>query len=173
MGPEPKTKYSAVEFKKHFKHLKLDTVLQYVAFPQVELNYDDESSGTHRRSRRDMVILFEWLRSKGVKRIIRVIVDDLRKPAHSDEDIENALSGFEVEILNWRRLDLCPMTISKVSTSLREVHLQWSGRNAVLRGWSEPEGLAKTRSLELVQLTQVEVWHPSIFSSPIANNLLE
>lgn len=164
------TKFTEDEFKKHFSHLKFDTALQYVAFPQVELIQDDDPYNSRQRSRKDMVTLFQWLRDKGVKRIIKVIVDDLRKPCHSDEDIEKALNKFEVEILDWRKLDLCPVTVSKASTSLREIHLQWSGRNTVLRGWSECEGLAKTPSLKAIHLIQIEVRYMSTLCSPIANN---
>lgn len=173
LGPEPGTKYTEKEFRKHFSHLKFDTVLHYVAFPQIGFIQDDDSDNPRQRSRKDMAILFQWLRDQGVRRIIKVIVDDLGKPCHSDEDIENALDGFEVEILDWRRLDLCPVTISKVSKSLREVHLRWSGRNTVLRGWSEREGLAKVSSLEAIHMTQVEVWDPGSLCSPFSNNTRE
>lgn len=156
LGPEPESKYTVSEFRKQFSHLKFDTVLHYVAFPQMEF-IQDESHQLRQQGRKDVLILFQWLRDQGVKRIIKVIVDDLRKPCHSDEDIEKALDGFEVEILDWRRLDLCPVTLFKVSKSLREIHLQWSGRNSVLRGWGEREGLAKIPALKAIHLTQVEV----------------
>lgn len=173
LGPEPKSKYTVDEFRKQFSHLKFDTVLQYVAFPQIQFIQTDESHKPHQRSRKDLVVLFQWLRDQGVKRIIKVIVDDLRKPCHSDEDIEKALDGFEVEILDWRRLDLCPITIFKVSKNLREIHLQWSGRNCVLRSWSEREGLAKVPSLKAIHLTQVEVQYLNNLCSPMSNNTRE
>lgn len=171
LGPEPKTKYTEDEFKKQFSHLKFDKFLHYVAFPQVEVIKDDEPHNPRQRSRKDLLFLFQWLRDQGVERIIKVIVDDLKKPGHSDEAIEEALNGFQVEILDWRRLDICPQTIFKVSRSLREIHLHWSGRNSVLRGWSErEEGLAKVPSLKAIHLTQVEVQYLSSPCSPNSNN---
>lgn len=104
-----------------------------------------------------MVFLFNFLRSKGVKRVIRVIVDDKEQPAHSDEAIERALGGLDVEIWDWRKYDLCTLTIVTAAPHTREVDLYWSGNNAVLRGWSEPGGLAQLQDLEKVYLHVEEV----------------
>lgn len=104
-----------------------------------------------------MVFLFEFLRSKGVKRVIRVIVDDKEQPAHSDEAIERALGGLDVEIWDWRKYDLCTETVVTAAPHTREVSLYWSGNNAVLRGWSEPGGLALLKDLEKVCLHVEEV----------------
>lgn len=117
------------EFIESFKHVKLDTVLQYVAFPNVRLNpapdypYALDKSTEDSNGRCDMMFFFQWLKDKGVKRILKVIVDDSNTPAHSDEAIEKAFQGFDVEILDWRKVDLCPKTIWTSSRKLREVHL--------------------------------------------------
>jgi hypothetical protein len=66
------------------------------------------------------------------------------------------LTFQDVEILDWRRLDLDPVSLARIGGCLREVHLQWSGRNTVLRAWSEKEGLAMIPTLEVIHLTQVE-----------------
>lgn len=99
-----------------------------------------------------MVFLFNFLRHKKVQRIIRVIVDDMVEPAHSDEAIEAALAGFKVEIWDWRKLDLCTETILAATFDAEEVCLYWSGNNAVLRGWSEAGGLPLLRKLKKVHL---------------------
>lgn len=104
-----------------------------------------------------MVFFFDWLRKRGVKRIIKVEVDDMEMPCHSDEAIEIALKSFQVEILDWRRQDMCPLTISRIGGNLREINLLWSGRNTTLRSWSEREGLALTPTLESITLKQIEV----------------
>ncbi|KAJ3528083.1 hypothetical protein NM208_g10378 [Fusarium decemcellulare] len=62
---------------------------------------------------------------------------------HSNKSLENALTDTRVELLDWRRLDICPDTIVRIGQNLRELHLQWSGNNAVLRSWSEAGGLPK------------------------------
>jgi hypothetical protein len=105
------------------------------------------------KGRTDLVLLFKWLRNeKGVKTILKVIVEDLQEPAHSDEAIEDALEGAGVEDWDWRKTDLCSEVIYKVAPKARIVHLYWSGNNPTLRGWSEAEGLAKLKDLEKVIL---------------------
>ncbi|KAJ8067222.1 hypothetical protein OCU04_004586 [Sclerotinia nivalis] len=147
------------EFKASFEHVELDSVLQYVAFPNVQVHpapdppYALDRSTGGGKGRCDMMFFFQWLRQdKGVKRILKVIVDDSVAPVHSDEVIESALQGFDVEILDWRKTDLCPEAIWKSSEKIREVYLRWSGNNAVLRGWSEPEGLRRFEDLTKVHL---------------------
>ena len=99
-----------------------------------------------------MIFLFNFLRNKSVKRVIRVIVDDTLEPSHSDEAIETALGGLKVEIWDWKKTDLCTETIVTAALDAREVYLYWSGNNAVLRGWSEPGGLNQLKKLEKVHL---------------------
>jgi hypothetical protein len=111
------------------------------------------------KGRNDMTYLFNFLRDKKVKHVIRVIVDDLEEPAHSDEVIENALGGLKVEIWDWRKTDLCSETIRAAAPDVREICLHWSGNNAVLRGWSEPGGLPLLRKMKKVTLHVAKVGH--------------
>ena len=139
-------------------HLKFEDILQYVALPSLRLEKKPattkirKTSRSDGKGRSDMVFLFNFLRHKKVQRIIRVIVDDMSEPAHSDEAIEAALAGFKVEIWDWRKLDLCTETILAVAFDAEEVCLYWSGNNAVLRGWSEAGGLPLLRKLKKVHL---------------------
>ncbi|KAM0276583.1 hypothetical protein ACHAQH_006588 [Verticillium albo-atrum] len=153
------------DFKASFEHVRFDEVLQYVAFPRLEVepkpslhprmnaadeDYPPENLG---RGRTDMIYFFDWLRKKNVKRIIRVIVQEIdSQPSHSDEAIERALAGFQVEALDWQKPDLDPDTICTVSEELRELTLHWWGNNAVLKGWSDPEGLRRLKYLEKIHL---------------------
>ena len=106
--------------------------------------------------RTDLSVIFNWLRDDAnVKKIIELIVDDSHYPPHTDSQIEESVSPFNVEIWNWHKIDLCAETIAKAAPNVREVVLYWSGKNAVLRGWSDSEGgLA-----QLCHLTKVTV-HP-------------
>lgn len=135
-----------------------------MAFPSVKVEKwtpdDIQSDG---RGRADMLFFFTWLRRKNVKRILRVIVDDHTDPPHSDEAIKQCLAPFGVEILNWSKSDLDPVTIFDASKELREVHLYWSGNNAVLRGWSEPDGLRRLPNLGVVNLSVNSVRLSNIF----------
>ncbi|EGR47699.1 uncharacterized protein TRIREDRAFT_79111 [Trichoderma reesei QM6a] len=144
--------------------LRFEDILQYVAIPRlnVEVNMNTANSKRSRASgrshkqdgegRRDLCYIFDRLRKKGVKTILKVIIDDSMTPAHSDEAIEDALKFMDVEIWDWKRTDLCSEVICRVAAKAREVNLYWSGNNAVLRGWSEEGGLKKLGELKTVYL---------------------
>jgi hypothetical protein len=91
----------------------------------------------------DFEIIFKELQGKGVKKILKVIVEDDKGNPHSDDIIEKALSPFDIEEWDWKKFDLCSDTIYNAAPNLREVSLYSSGNNAVLRSWSAPDGLAK------------------------------
>ncbi|KAL6830889.1 hypothetical protein J3E69DRAFT_328079 [Trichoderma sp. SZMC 28015] len=151
-------------FENLLSKLKFEDILQYVAIPRlnVEVNMNAANSkrsrGTGRSpkqdgdGRRDLCYIFDRLRKKGVKTILKVIIDDSVSPAHSDEAIEDALKFMDVEIWDWKRIDLCSEVIFRVASKAREVNLYWSGNNAVLRGWSEEGGLKRLRELKTVHL---------------------
>ena len=126
--------------------------------------------------RKDMQYFFDWLYKKGVRHIIRVSVEDSGdsgETVHSDQAIQESLERFIVEHLDWNKTDLDPETILRVSSKvdkealtpdnpvkteivpdrqLKQLYLRWSGNNAVLRGWSEPEGLAMLPHLQTIFL---------------------
>ncbi|KAK5996565.1 hypothetical protein PT974_01902 [Cladobotryum mycophilum] len=82
-----------------------------------------------------------------------------------NDDVPDVLhqGRTKVEVLDWRRLDLDPVTLTRIGAHLRQVHLQWSRRNSVLRAWSEKEGLATIPTLEEIYLTQVELTTPEVY----------
>lgn len=101
----PRKKLSESEFKKSFGHLQFDSILHYVALPQIDLG--DKVTGNNDRANNRQkvkdpaVSLFRWLRDdvseRRVKKIIRVMVDDFGDHTyipHSDEGVEKALQGF-------------------------------------------------------------------------------
>lgn len=144
-----------------FKGIKLDSILQYVAFPCVRIEKVEKKRSLEgrprkpatKRGRSDMIDLFTWLvEDKQVKKIIKVIVNDLQDPAHTDENIFNALHGFGVEELHWMKTDLDPDTIYEINKDMREVYLCWSGSNVALKGWSEPGGLPRLQKLTTIYL---------------------
>ncbi|EHK25576.1 uncharacterized protein TRIVIDRAFT_125374, partial [Trichoderma virens Gv29-8] len=83
------------------------------------------------------------LRSKQVKQILKITMDDDPDRPHSDESIENSLKDFDVKMLDWRKVDLCPELIQRACKNVMSAHLRWSGNNIALRAWSEPQGLPK------------------------------
>lgn len=78
--------------KSSFQYPEFESILQYVAFPRIQLVTKQGNS----QEQFPMVAMFNWLRAggRGVTRIIRVIVDDLEPPSHTDVAIERSLAGF-------------------------------------------------------------------------------
>ncbi|CCT70672.1 related to microbial serine proteinase [Fusarium fujikuroi IMI 58289] len=147
------------------RNINFEDTLQYVWIPRITVEEPQQSkSRTSMRKqikpvpdgagRSDLVHVFNQLRNKGVETVLRVFVQDSdpNSPSHSDEAIEKALQGMGVEVWDWNKTDLCTEVIVNVAPKAREIHLYWSGNNAVLRGWSEPGGLAKLTELGLVKL---------------------
>lgn len=169
------------EFVKRFgmdarSGLRFESVLQLVTFPRVEVILKGRQADLEREAerqsgslgRKDMQYFLNWLYEKGVRHIIRLSVDESAEPGervHSDQAIQTSLERFIVEHLDWKKTDLDPETILRVSSKvekkiptpedstnfetqimpdrqLRQLHLRWSGSNVVLRGWSEPGSLA-------------------------------
>jgi len=164
----------AYSFTQSFNNVTFDNVLKYVAFPAVHVkDWRDKPERLapleKARGRFDMLFFFNWLREKRVKRILKVIVEDNEQPPHSDEAIELALQGFDVETLDWSKPDLEPETICNACDKLKDVVLHWSGNNAVLRAWSDPEGLRKLSKLSVINLIVDDVsgpWQIEDLSSP-------
>ncbi|CAJ0547600.1 Ff.00g043540.m01.CDS01 [Fusarium sp. VM40] len=157
--------------------MRFDEVLMYVRFPNVTVIRSGRKAPKPREPdrpavRQDMEFFFKWLYAKGVRRILRVEVEESEKRYHSDESIQTSLEKFVVEHLDWQKTDLDPRVICQLGSKahhpsyedgegsrsngprnqLREVTLKWSGNNAVLRGWSESEGLPLLEKLETVNL---------------------
>ncbi|RBA15540.1 hypothetical protein FPRO05_12614 [Fusarium proliferatum] len=147
------------------RNIKLEDTLQYVWIPRITVEEPQQSrSRTSMRKhikpvpdgagRSDLIHIFNQLRGKGIETVLRVFVQDSSPncPSHSDEAIEKALQGMGVEVWDWNKTDLCTEVIFNAAPKAREVHLYWSGNNAVLRGWSEAGGLPKLPELGLVKL---------------------
>ncbi|KAJ4111451.1 hypothetical protein NW768_011804 [Fusarium equiseti] len=144
------------DFKESYRNFKFDEVLQYVKFRPLKIANRPLDP---RAGREDVSLFFRWLsEEKLVKNIVKVIVDDKSNTPHSDLAIEKSLRLFEIDILEWQKIDLDPETIrfSCRDTNLRELRLLWSGSNAVLRAWSEPEGLVEIKTLERIVIYEDE-----------------
>ncbi|RDW68220.1 hypothetical protein BP5796_08877 [Coleophoma crateriformis] len=150
---------------KKLHHVKFDDTLQYVAIPNIRIegiaNYANTAkplalsatAAAAGNGRTDLELVFNWLRKdKGVKTILKVIVNDLKSPAHGDDAIERSLRGFNIETWDWKKSDLCSEVIEVAAPQVRVVHLYWSGNNAVLRGWSDEGGLRRLSLLRKVYI---------------------
>lgn len=148
--------------------MSFDEVLRYVTFRRIELQKPIQPATESKLSKKlppkpkpgkgrsDLTFFFNWLYRKNVRYVLKVTVDDLKDPPHSDKAIEESLSRFEVETLDWRKVDLCPETLYNACRDVKKLYLRWSGSRAILRAWGEPEGLPRLGKLEQVHL----VWNP-------------
>ncbi|KAK0662083.1 putative peptidase [Cercophora samala] len=161
-------------FEQSFAHMRFDSVLRYVAFNKIELHSSgNTTSKLHAkrlaqqskpgRGRTDLIFFFNWLRDKSVKHILKVVVDDWPESPHSDKAIEDSLKNFEIESLEWRKSDICPETLFVACREARHLHLWWSGNRAILRAWSDPDGLVRLEKLKTIQLlwNSAEVLEPA------------
>lgn len=136
------------------RHLSFESVLGQVTLPSIKsaslqpgTDTTDEVAARRARNstarcttRRDAVRVFSWLRKRGVKKIIKVVVMDTNEQFHDDEAIENALAGFEIERWDWRRYDIPSNVIARATSAVEDVTLYFSGNDAVLDDWGGAEG---------------------------------
>jgi len=166
-------RFSRTSLKKPSPHWKFENILRYVHFPEVHLEELSNSPHLSRDlqpilkkqgqsnpndsndagiGRQDLKAIFDFLRDHcKVKKIIKVKVLDDENP-HSDQIIEESLKGFDVEVLDWSKPDICSETIFKAAPKAQEVHLYSSGINAVLHAWSGIDGLRKLSEVVSLQV---------------------
>ena len=114
------------------------------------------------KGRVDFVKMFKWLRKCGVQKVLEVNVEDHEGEPHCDEAIEMALDGLEVEILNWKKPDLCSDVLTNAANGVRELFLYSSGNNDVLRSWSAEDGLAKLQKVS--SASSHKIWYAADWS---------
>lgn len=126
-------------------NIKFESVLRYVHFPDLS---DVKSEGP-KRERQEVPSILSWLRQKGVKRILRLVVPDCRANPLDEDKISVCLKDFEVEELDWRRLDLGIEPIVSLGPTLSVLNLYSSGNWAVLSHWVSNGGLKRLEKVPI------------------------
>ncbi|KIW67032.1 hypothetical protein, variant [Phialophora macrospora] len=164
-----KTRLDVKEIKEYYKFLDFGKTLQFVALPMLrQVGPPPVTVGTKRAGKRDRdeaeenwkltspnqyVDIFNWLKSsRGVKRVLEIIIEDDWDNPHSDSDIQNAIANLGVEIWNWRKYDISSDTVVQAAPQARAVYLYTTGKKAVLREWSGEDGLRRLKDLQRVVL---------------------
>ncbi|KAG5783745.1 hypothetical protein H9Q73_002635 [Fusarium xylarioides] len=136
------------EYLRSFEnHLHFEATLSHVVLPNLPFDQKEtKSTSTSRqyseiKGRSDLTHVFKWLRKQNVKKIVKVTVFDEAFPCHTDAAIINCLKGFDVEVWNWKRIDLSSEVICESSSEVREISLYCSGNQTVLKGWSSRGGI--------------------------------
>ncbi|KAI1420270.1 hypothetical protein F5Y12DRAFT_791763, partial [Xylaria sp. FL1777] len=159
LDPNPRTEVNA-KLLDYLAEMKFEQYLQYVFIPNLRVrgvkNTElEKQEWWESQSRKDCAYIFEWLRTKlKVEKIIRITVEDDPTDFHSDEVIEYALRGFDIEEWNWVKWDLCSETIYNAAPNVRDVDLYWSGNKAILKSWAAEDGLVKLKQDILSQFEQ-------------------
>ncbi len=148
-----------------YEFLSLNSILAHVELsltdprPEVGLDPDDMTSHNLRVDEMDEMsqkkltpklirrknasylrAVFEWLRQKGVRRILKLVIVDNQEWQCGDETIEDCLHGWDIRYLDWNKRDLSIETIKTGGAAkLVELWLTWSGQNTALLGWSDPD----------------------------------
>ncbi|KAL6918833.1 hypothetical protein FSST1_002859 [Fusarium sambucinum] len=164
--------------------ITFDKVLMYARFPVVRVKRSGKLAPVRRAGgRQDMEFFAEWLKRKGVERILNLQVQEDSQDPHSDESIQIVLRNFTIEHLDWQKPDLDPSviceradisevdqgtwkltsadTLIKPRKDLRHLTLKWSGSNATLRAWSEVRGLPR-----LLELRKINIHIPAVSELP-------
>ena len=128
------------------ERLNLDTHLIFVRLTSFEVIPDESQRPGEQEQlgsgRANFGIIFRVLKNDiGVRKILKIEVEDIEQPSHRDDIIIDCLKDFGIEEWDWRKLDLCTEVIREAAKDVRQIRLYSSGNNAVLRGWSGEDGL--------------------------------
>jgi hypothetical protein len=132
------------------RKLEFEDILQYVQIPRHPFHRrgasrspadaNETKPGEDGVGRRDFRRIFEVLKKKGVRKIIRLIVDDDDACLHQDDVIEE-LGMFEIEEFQWTKMDMSSVVLRHAVSRVRKLRLFSSGNHSVLRDWSGLDGL--------------------------------
>lgn len=142
----PKLESSDVTFADYVRWMKIqpesiynfEEVLRLAAFPELDTDRIPKTPEDWKIRHTEISEVFEWLRAKNVRTVLRLSVLDRLHCPHSDDDVQMCVSGFGVTVLNWRKLDLYLGNLYPTQNErahLRELHLSSSGKRAVLDHW--------------------------------------
>lgn len=94
-------------------------------------------------------------------------VFDEDSPCHTDEAICKCLEGFDIEVWDWRKIDISTEVIARSSGEIQKIYLYSSGNQAVLKGWASAGGFDDRDKFPEVSLIATLDYEP-----PIANIIL-
>ncbi|KAI1486280.1 hypothetical protein F5X96DRAFT_655762 [Biscogniauxia mediterranea] len=129
-----------------------EETLRYAEFPSLDMMVGDRETfkeNSHfEHEHTEVFKVLEWLSKKGVKSIIKLKVPDRLVNPHDDQKMAELVETFEVEILDWKVLDLSISIFSeKVKNRIKELHLYSSGNRAVISHWFSQEGIQSLKNV--------------------------
>ncbi|KAL8399862.1 hypothetical protein RB594_000326 [Gaeumannomyces avenae] len=128
--------------------LKYEQTLRYVEFPPLDLMAKEREAlceNSHfTKSHREVFRILKWLWEKNVRKIIKLKIPDRLLNPHDDEEMAMWVDKFEVEVLDWKVLDLCISGLEEGTKGrIKELHLYSSGSRVVINDWFGEDGVKK------------------------------
>ncbi|KAK5997909.1 hypothetical protein PT974_00275 [Cladobotryum mycophilum] len=122
-------------------YLRFESVLKYAEFPDL-----NKHTASTQRPNKDMFRtehseisdVIDWLRSRQVTEVMKLVVPDRLHSPHSDDEVMHCVNGLGVRILDWKKPDLYLPKLDK--DFLRELHLYSSGNQSVIDQWCKELG---------------------------------
>ncbi|EHK17669.1 uncharacterized protein TRIVIDRAFT_122917, partial [Trichoderma virens Gv29-8] len=124
----------------------------------VDLSIDPEnasgelSSVIVEEARGVLLKTFQMLYNKGVRRILKLTVQDIPNAPCDDEFIVSCLRQFDIRYLDWNKPDLCIDIIIDAVPRVSDLCLYFTGNTAVIRGWAGSNGLVNLNQLRAVHI---------------------
>jgi hypothetical protein len=108
----------------------------------------EERAAFRDRVSKGLVKVFKWLKeTKGVKKILKLVVDDNDEFPCSEVIIRNCLEQLDdVRYLDWKRPNISAQTLLK-APNVVELWLYSTGINAVLSSWADHGGLPQLKKV--------------------------
>ncbi|OPB45726.1 hypothetical protein A0O28_0092920 [Trichoderma guizhouense] len=126
--------------------LSYEHTLKYAEFPNLDAKDDEKEifgDDVH-YEHAEVFLILDWLRNdKKVREIIELTVPDRLVNPHNEVKIPNYVKFFQVQILNWRFLDLSITVLPDQETKerIKELHLYASGKRAAISHWTSENGI--------------------------------
>ncbi|PTB49646.1 hypothetical protein M431DRAFT_524534 [Trichoderma harzianum CBS 226.95] len=144
--------------------LSYEHTLKYAEFPNLDAKDDEKEifgDDVH-YEHAEVFLILDWLRNdKKVREIIELTVPDRLVNPHNEVKIGNYVKFFQVQVLNWRFLDLSITVLPDQETKdrIKELHLYASGKRAAISHWTSENGILTLPNLK-VSCTS-DSWNPA------------
>ena len=137
--------------------IQFSTYMQAIELPELECTPDKPCHDPKARSHGEgcAVCVFGTLKrdhqdkyGRQVEYVHKIVVPDCLDHPHTNEEIENALAGLDVRVLDWRKKDISLMLLRKVARNVERLHLYSSGSTELLSYWTSYMGLYRFRKVK-------------------------
>jgi hypothetical protein len=98
--------------------------------------------------RKEVKHVLDWLyQGRQVRKIIELKVPDSLHDPHTEETIIQSIKPFEIEKLDWKRLDLSIDCVCEAAENVEHLYLYGSGNMAVTSHWTGNEGVCRLKKV--------------------------